>query len=262
MHHSHPLRESRVDCRFHERLKERAVKGEIGLRNLGNGREHALVFRLMAAKRADVVQGSWIAMHDPIPGYEIGMGRAVGLAFEAGFVKAGRQDVDEVDVAGELAVLFLRDPARNKDAKMPDLLVDGVDDGLPVGPDLIDILVEIENPPERLLRRGDVIALRAEHDDRRADVAQIDRGAIRQFHVASGELVPDEKLVDDHLNFFRIQIDVPAPPALEFEVAGSLRVDLRIEVVLLGPERIGEVQALEILHEPRAIELASAHITC
>ena len=72
MHLSHPLRESRSDRGFHQRLKERAVEREIGLGNVGHGREHALVFRLMAAERADVVQGSRIATHDPIAGYEIG----------------------------------------------------------------------------------------------------------------------------------------------------------------------------------------------
>ena len=56
MHFAHPLRERRSDSGFHQRLKERAVEREIGLRNLGNGCEHALVLRLMAAKRADVVQ--------------------------------------------------------------------------------------------------------------------------------------------------------------------------------------------------------------
>ena len=56
-------------------------------------------------------------------------------------------------------MLLLGDAAGDEDAEMPDRLVNGVDDGLPVGPDLVDIAVEIENPVERLLRRRDVVAL-------------------------------------------------------------------------------------------------------
>jgi hypothetical protein len=48
---------------------------------------------------------------------------------------------------------------------MADILVDGIDDGLAPGADIIDAVVEIEDPVERLLRRGDVVAMRAEYDD-------------------------------------------------------------------------------------------------
>ena len=61
---------------------------------------------------------------------------------------------------------------------MADRLVDGVDDGLAVRPDVVDALVEIEDPAQRLLRRRDVVGLRAEDDDRRADVAQVHARAV------------------------------------------------------------------------------------
>ena len=51
-----------------------------------------------------------------------------------------------------------------------------------------------------------------------------------------------------------------APIALEIEVAGGLGVDLRIEIVLLGPERIRRIEVLEILHQPGAVELACANV--
>ena len=44
-----------------------------------------------------------------------------------------------------------------------------------MSPDFIDVVVRSRIQSERLLRRRDVVALRAEHDDRRSDVAQIDR---------------------------------------------------------------------------------------
>ena len=39
---------------------------------------------------------------------------------------------------------------------------------------------------------------------------------------------------------------VPAPPLLEFEIAGCLTVDLGIEVVVLRPEGVGRVEVLEV----------------
>ena len=78
--------------------------------------------------------------------------------------------------------------------------------------------------------------------------------------VAGGELVADEQLVDDELDLLGVEIDVAAPPALEAEIARRLGVDLGIEIVLLGPQRVGRVLVLEILHQPGAVELAVTEI--
>ena len=80
------------------------------------------------------------------------------------------------------------------------------------------------------------------------------------LNLAGGEIVADEQLVDDELDFLGVEIDVAAPPALEAEVARRLGVDLGIEIVLLGPERVGRILVLEILHQPGAVELAVAEI--
>src|SRR5215469_6090669 len=98
---------------------------------------------------------------------------------------------------------------------MADRLVDRVDDGLAIGADLLDVVVEIEDPAQRLLRRGDVVALGAEYHDRRADIAQIDGIAPRRLDVTRGEMIADKQLVDDELNLRGVEIDVTAPPALE-----------------------------------------------
>jgi hypothetical protein len=42
---------------------------------------------------------------------EVWVRRVRGFGFEHRLIKAGRQGVDQVDVAGELAVLLLRDTA-------------------------------------------------------------------------------------------------------------------------------------------------------
>ena len=55
----------------------------------------------------------------------------------------------------------------------------GVDDGLAVRADLVLAVVEVEDPIQRLRRRRDVVGLRAEDDDGRGDVAQIEARAVR-----------------------------------------------------------------------------------
>src|ERR1051325_9230071 len=47
-----------------------------------------------------------------------------------------------------------------------------------------------------------------------------------------------------------------APPALELEEARLLGVDLRVEVVELAPVGVRRVQAFEVVHQIRAVELA------
>ena len=70
----------------------------------------------------------------------------VGLGFEHRLVKAWRQHVDQVDVAGELAMFLARDAGRHENSQMPDGFMDRVDDGLPIGADFVDAVIEIENP--------------------------------------------------------------------------------------------------------------------
>src|SRR5215470_346694 len=143
---------------------------------------------------------------------------------------------------------------------MADGLVNGIDDRLTVGANFIDVLVKIEDPAEGLLWWRDVIALGAEYDDRRADIAQIDGGAVGGLYLSRRQTVADEQLVDDELNFLRVEIDVSAPPALETEIARRFFIDFGIEIVLLGPKRIRRIHILEILHQPSAIEYTATEI--
>ena len=63
-------------------------------------------------------------------------------------------------------MLLLRHPARDKYTQVPDGIVDGVDDGLLVGQDVVIVLVAIDDPADRLLRRGDIVPMGGETDDR------------------------------------------------------------------------------------------------
>src|SRR5205085_7515647 len=169
--------------------------------------------------RPNILEGAGLALHDPVAGYEIRTAHVRCLRRELGLIETGRQRVDEIDIAGELRMLLECDAGRYENSKMPDIVVEGVDDGLAVTPDLINIVVEVQNPAERLLRRRDVVALRAEHDDWRPDAAEIDAGAVGCLYFSARKIVANEQFVDDELNFFGVQVDVAAPPALESEIA-------------------------------------------
>ena len=93
-----------------------------------------------------------------------------------------------------------------------------------------------------------------------ARIAQIDHLIVRHLDPAGGKVVADKEFIDDELDLLGVQVDVSAPPAFEFEVSLGLGVDLGIDVILLGPQRVRGILALEVLHKPGAIELAAAEI--
>ena len=157
-------------------------------------------------------------------------------------------------------MLLLGHGSGDEDAQMAHALVHAVDDRLPVGADVLDARIEVGDPAQRLLRRGDVVALGAEDDDRRADLAQVDAHTVRGHELGRRQLVADEQVVDDVLHLLGVEQDMPAPPALEAQITRRLGVDVGVEIVLLGPERVGWVQALEVVRQPGPIEDAVAHV--
>src|SRR5262249_9586317 len=192
-------------------------KRQVRLRDAIDRGEAAIVGGAVATERADVVERACLAAHDPIAADQVGMNGAIGLGFENRFVEPRRQRVDQVDVAGELVVLLARDFAGNENSQVADILVDGVDDCLSAGAELIGVFIEIEYPSERLLRRSNIVPLGAEHDDRRANAAQINLKSAGSPDFAGSKIVADEQFIDDELNLLGVQIDVTAPPAFEAE---------------------------------------------
>ena len=78
--------------------------------------------------------------------------------------------------------------------------------------------------------------------------------------LALPHLVADEEIARDPLDLFAVHEVEPAPPALELEKARRLGVDVRVQVVVLVPERVRGIEVLEILDEIRAVEDAAAHV--
>src|SRR6516162_7246845 len=123
-------------------------------------------------------------------------------------------------------MLFLGNAAGNEDAKVTNARMNRVYDGLAIGVNFVDVLVKVENPSQCLLRWRDVVTLRAEHDDGRPDIAEVDRGPVRCLNSSRGEIVADEQLIDDELDLLGVQVDVTSPPALEAQISRRLGVDL------------------------------------
>ena len=245
---------------LHGRLGERAIEPVIDLGDAGRGGEALVVFLAVAAERADVVERARLQTEQILAVDQVGMGGIVVDLGDHGLVQAGRQEIDHLHARGELGMLLGRHLARDEDAEMADRLVQRVDDGLAVGDDLVVVLVEIGDPAQRLLRRRDVVAPRAQHDDRRADVAQVDAHAAGRVDLARGELVADEEVVGDPLHLAGVEQDRAAPPGLEVEEARRFGVDLGIEAVGLLPVGVGRIERFEIGHQVGAVEDAVAEV--
>jgi len=77
---------------------------------------------------------------------------------------------------------------------------------------------------------------------------------------SGAQLVADEKVLSDPLDLLLVQEEMAAPPLFELEEPLALRIDLRVEVVELGPEGVRGIEALEIVDEVGAVELAVAEV--
>ena len=157
-------------------------------------------------------------------------------------------------------MLLCRHLAGDEDAEMANALVQTIDNRLAGCDDLVLVVVEVEDPVQSLLGGRDVVAPRAEHDDRRFDVAQVDTQAIGAAQLAGGQLVADEELVGDRLHLLGIQQHGAAPPFLEFEETGRFRVYFRIEIIDFFPIGVVGMQRFEVRDQIGAVEDAVADI--
>ncbi len=244
-----------------EGLEQGAIQAEIDLGDPPHGGEAAFVLGVGVDDGPDVVQGAPFETNDPVTADQFRIGRLRGLGCHHRLVEAGRQHIDQVDVGGEFIVLLLGDAAGDEDTEVANVLMDRIDNGLATGEQILVRTIEIDDPTEGLRRRGDVVSLGAEAQDRRADVAQIDPRPVAGDDLRGGEVIADEQLIDNPLHLRGIKLDVATPPLFEFQEALLLGVDLGPEGIVLGPEGIGGIEVLEVRNQIGAIEGATAQIT-
>ena len=116
------------------------------------------------------------------------------LLVDRHFVEARRQRLDRLHRRGDFGVLLLGDRGGDEDAEMADLVVDHVDDALAANLDLMLVGVSVDDPVQRLLRRGDIVAPGGEHDDRRADRLEVELAAALDARLAARQPVADEQI--------------------------------------------------------------------
>lgn len=62
---------------------------------------------------------------------------------------------------------------------------------------------------------GDIVGFRAEADNRRANVAQVDPHAFAGGDLGRCQPITDEQLIGDPLHLLGVQVDMATPPGLE-----------------------------------------------
>src|SRR6516162_3476365 len=139
--------------------------------------------------------------------------------------------------------------------------MDCINDCLAMRSYVVDALIQIEDPIQRLLWRRDVVPRRAKGNNWGAYIAQVYTSTVMGSNLSRRQFVPDEELIDDKLHFRGIEQNVTAPPLFELKIAGWLGVNLGVEIVLLRPIRVGWIEALKVADNPGAVELAVAEIT-
>src|SRR4051794_40138714 len=128
--------------------------------------------------------------------------------------------------------------ARDEDAQVTNTLVHQADNHLPARLQILCRGVEVRDPVEGLLRRRDVVTKRGEQDDGGADSPKVEGVPLGPLCAPGCELVADEQVVDDPLDFLPAHQKEAAPPALKFQKALRLGVDLGEEVVVFLEERV------------------------
>ena len=89
---------------------------------------------------------------------QAGIGRIFVDLGDDRLVKAGGHCVDQFRAGHELTMLFGCDLAGYEDSQMPDAVMHRIDDRLTILDDLTLMVVEIQDPIQRLLRWRDVVA--------------------------------------------------------------------------------------------------------
>jgi len=157
-------------------------------------------------------------------------------------------------------VFLPRHAGGDENAQVSDVLVDDVDDDLSRPLDVLRGPVNPGDPVEGLLGRGDVVSLGGEDDDGTFYVAEVDLHPRADLQLPLLQFVAHEEVVDDKFDLFGVHEKEPAPPFFEIEVALHLGVDVLIDVVLFGPDGVGGIKGLEIVHQMSAVELSVSQV--
>src|SRR5689334_20916192 len=109
---------------------------------------------------------------------------------------------------------------------MADILMQQPNDNLATGLYFVGAAVDVANPVECLLWRRNVVSHRRKQNDGRFDVAQVEGFSALCPGFTRPQLVADEQVLCNPLDFFTVHQEKPAPPALELQKAWRLGIDI------------------------------------
>ena len=178
-------------------LNEGCVERLADFRQVGDRLEFPLVLDAVAAQGPNVLEAAFLDPHVVVALQEFPTGFALALVGDHDLIEPRREAVDQVHVVDELRMLLGRDLGAHEDREMSRGFVQAIENRLAVLADLIDTVVVVEDPVERLLGGRDVVALRAEAEDRRLDVAHVEPDPVPGHDLRRRELVADKEVIDD-----------------------------------------------------------------
>ena len=151
----------------HKRLGGGTIHAVGDFRKTCYRRETTLVIEVIAAQRTNVIQGAPLEAGNVISGHQLHVIGILRCLFHDRLVQPRWHAVDKIDVTGKLAVFFFGYTAGNKDTQMADTFVHGINNRLARGANVVNAVIKIEDPTQRLLGRGDIVAFGAKANDRR-----------------------------------------------------------------------------------------------
>ena len=104
------------------------------------------------------------------------------------------------------------------------------------------------------MRRGDVITVGGEDDERVSNSPKVSGTAVANSEFAIFKFIADEQVFDDRDDFLAAHEIEPVPPSFKFKKPLALRIDLGEQSGVLFPDCLFRLQILKILRKPRAIE--------
>ena len=113
---------------------------------------------------------------------------------------------------------------------MADMPVREVNDSLPCPLEILGVTIDSGDPPKRLVRWRDVVAVRCKDDDWIPDPPEVSSATLANLEKTLFKLVADEQVFNNRKDLFPTQEIKTVPPTLELQKTRLLTVDVGEEL--------------------------------
>ena len=157
-------------------------------------------------------------------------------------------------------MLFVGDLRRNKNAKMPNLLVNHVDNAFATDTNFSHVGIRFCNPVQCLLGWRDIVAMTSKDNNRRLNILQINRASRLNTGFVFDDTVANEQLFHDPSNLGFIHQKKASPPPFEFKKCFFSSVSIPKQIGVLFKKCPARVQELKVLNQMGTIKLSAANV--